>query len=231
MATGRRIRVTADDGHAFDVHLCGEAATRRTWLLMFTPIFGLDDESIALADGWAAHGHAVATPDYFARAGAGVFGRDDEGRKLAFARWQKLDVDRAMLDAASVVKAVAALPGRGAEFAALGYCAGGEYAWLAATRLGARGAFSYHGTHIHKHLAEADRIKGPVSLHYGGDDPLVPHDQLAAIQAATGRNPHVEVHVYGDTPHGFMFPGRPSWRDNAAKASQSRTLELLATLG
>jgi dienelactone hydrolase len=95
---------------------------------------------------------------------------------------------------------------------AIGYCAGGQFAYLAATRLDADVAVAFHGTHIHSHLAEAHRIRGRLSLHYGGRDPLVPMAGVAQVQAAFTGNAAVDIHVCKGAAHGFSFAGRPITR-------------------
>src|SRR5580698_2052326 len=42
--------------------------------------------------------------------------------------------------------------------AVMGYCFGGEFAYLATTQLGAAGAISFHGVGIGKHLDEAGKV-------------------------------------------------------------------------
>ena len=42
------------------------------------------------------------------------------------------------------------------------------------TRLGADAAAAFHGTNIGMHLDEVDKVKVPVSYHFGGSDPVVP---------------------------------------------------------
>ncbi len=227
---GRTESIATADGARYDAYIAGESGTARPALLIFTPIFGVDGDMTAIADQWAAEGYLVAVPDYFFRVAPGVLDRSEEGRKKGFARWEKLDVDRAIEDMRPLLARLLASPACNGRIGAIGFCAGGELAFLAATRLGAGAAAAFHGTRIHSHLAEAHRICGRLSLHYGGTDPLVPMTEVTQIRAAFKGNPAVDVQVYEGAAHGFSFAGRPSYHEGAATASRARAAEVLAGL-
>jgi carboxymethylenebutenolidase len=197
--------------------------------MMFSPIFGVDVDIKTLADRWADRGYTVAAPDYFFRVEPGVFDRGEEGRKRAFARWEKLAVDRAVTDMGSLRDHLLALPNSNGKIAALGYCAGGELAFLCGTRLQAKAVATYHGTYIERHLGEADKIDH-ATLHFGAEDSLVPLDKVEAIKKTFAANPNVDVHVYQGANHGFSFEGRPAYNANAAVSSDRRTQEVFADL-
>ena len=208
----------------------GEEGSGRPALLLFTPIFGADEEMRAVADEWARRGFLVAVPDYFFRVAPGPLPRSDEGRKQAFARWDELDVDQAVDDLRPLVAKLLGSKSCNGRLGALGYCAGGELAFLAATRLGAEAAAAFHGTRIHRHLGEADRLRGTLSLHFGGDDPLVPLSEVKQIQDRFRADPRVEIAVYDGAGHGFSFPGRPSYHEVAATQSSRKAQAALAML-
>ena len=48
-------------------------------------------------------GFLVGVPDYFSRVAPGPLERSEEGRKQGFARWEKLDVGRAIEDMRALV--------------------------------------------------------------------------------------------------------------------------------
>jgi carboxymethylenebutenolidase len=213
-----------------DAYLRGDTGSGRPALLLFTPIFGVDEEMRAVADEWAARGFLVAAPDYFERVAPGPLSRSEEGRKQAFARWDKLDVDQAIEDLRPLVAKLLASKACNGRLGALGYCAGGELAFLAATRLGAEVAAAFHPTRIHRHLGEADRLRATLSLHYGGNDPLVPLEEVKQIQDRLRGDPRVEIAVYEGAGHGFSFPGRPSYHELAAGESRRKAQAALGAL-
>jgi carboxymethylenebutenolidase len=228
--SGADITVKTRDGTPFQVYLVGASAPRRPAVIVFPPIFGVDATARTIADRWAERGYLVAVPDYFFRTAPGVLERTEGGRKLAMERWKAMDADRVIEDMQCLKADLLSRPASNGSLAALGFCAGGELAFLAATRLEARAVATFHATHIDRHLDEADRIGGYVSLHYGGDDPLVPMSQVEAIRDRLKSDPHVDIHVYPGAAHGFSFRGQPSFHEHAATESDRRAQEVLATL-
>jgi carboxymethylenebutenolidase len=229
MTSGRTQTLRARDGTPFDVYLSGNNSGAGPALMMFSPIFGVDEDIKALADRWGERRYLVAAPDYFARVEPGVIDRSDASRKHAFDRWNALGVDRAVDDMTSLRDYLMGLPGCNGKIAALGYCAGGEIAFLCGTRLGAQAVATFHGTRIDRHLREADKINR-ATLHFGGNDPLVPVEQVDAIRARLADKPDVDVHIHPGAGHGFSFKGRPSYNENAASSSDRRTQEVVALL-
>ena len=222
---------TAGGADGYDTYIAGDTGSRRPALLIFTPIFGVDQTMKRIADEWAADGYLVAVPDYFFRVRPGPLDRSEEGRKLAFKRWEELDVDRAIEDIRPLVSRLLQSEACNGRLGALGFCAGGELAFLAATRLGAEAVATFHGTRIHRHLSEADRVRGVMSLHYGGSDPLVPPEEVAQVQQCFEQNVNVEIAVYPEANHGFSIPGNASYNEGvalqarAAAASAFRALK------
>lgn len=75
----------------------------------------------------------------------------------------------------------------------------------------------------------ADRLQAPVLGLYGGADPSIPPDTVAAMEAAlaassnpASRASHIEV--YPDAPHAFHADYRPSYRPQAAMDGWQRML-------
>ena len=227
---GREIAVRAPDGTPFQVYLVGEEQPARPAIIMFPPIFGADADAKAIAGRWADRGYVVAVPDYFFRVAPGVLDRSDAGRKAAMARWKSLDVDRTINDMAALKQSLLANPSCNGALASIGFCAGGELAFLAATRLGAKAVATFHATYIDRHLDEAEKIAGSVTLHYGGNDPLVPMEQVDAIRKKLATDSRVDIHVYDGAGHGFSFPTQPSYHEVAATESDRRAQQVLGSL-
>jgi carboxymethylenebutenolidase len=148
---GSDITIRTGDGTPFQAYLAGDTPSRPA-VIMFTPIFGVDADAKAIADRWADRGYLVAVPDYYFRQAPGVLDRSESGRKSAMERWKALNVDRAVSDMRGLADYLLARPSCNGRLAALGFCAGGELAFLAATRLGATAVATFHATHIDRHL-------------------------------------------------------------------------------
>lgn len=222
--------ISAPDGERYEAYVCGDTGCGRPALVMFSPIFGVDDDIKALAEGWAAKGYLVGAPDYFFRTQPGVLDRSPEGRKEAFARWESLDVEQAVRDVQPLVEHLLGRLSCNGRWGSVGFCAGGELAFLAAVRLGAKAVAAFHGTRIHRHLQDVSEFPGLLSLHYGDSDPLVPLSEVSLIQQHFKNAPNVEVAIYPGANHGFSFRGRPSYNEAAATESQARAARVLGAL-
>jgi carboxymethylenebutenolidase len=227
---GIDVTIRAADGTPFQAYLAGEVEPARPAVIMFPPIFGADADAKAIADRWADRGYLVAVPDYFFRTAPGVLDRSENGRKLAMERWKALDVDRTIADMRSLKDYLLSRPSCDGELAALGFCAGGELAFLAATRLGAKAVATFHATYIDRHLDEAEKIAGHITMHFGGNDPLVPLDKVDAVRSRLSSDPRVDVHVYPGAAHGFSFDRQPAYHQVAATSSDQRAQEVLGLL-
>ena len=227
---GNDVTLRAGDGTPFQVYLAGDTSPRRPAIIMFPPIFGVDADSKVIADRWADRGYLIAVPDYFFRTAPGVLDRSEGGRKLAMERWKSLDVDRCIADMQSLKNYLLAMPNRNGRLAALGFCAGGELAFLAATRLGAKAVATFHATHIDRHLDEAGKIAGAITMHFGGNDTLVPLDKVDLICSKLSADSRADIHVYPGVGHGFSFQGQPAYNEAAATASDRRAEEVFVSL-
>jgi dienelactone hydrolase len=141
-----------------------------------------------------------------ARPGVVLVGLGVTAAPVAEARWSargyavmRIDVDADLAAGlARVAAAIAAL--RAAPepraVAVAGYGAGGRYAFLAVTRLGADAAAAFRGAGISAHLDEARFARVPMSLHFADDDPGVPPADVRAIKGALEGVGVIDVYRY-----------------------------------
>ena len=116
------------------------------------------------------------------------------------------------------------------KVAVLGYCFGGEFAVVSTVELGAAAAVSFHGVAIEKHLDLANRIKVPMSLHFGEEDRFALPPVIDQIEAAFRGKPDVEIYRYAGAKHGFAQSDAAAYDEAAAHLSEERALALLARL-
>ena len=195
-------------------------------ILLITAIFGVDDEMKMLSDQWAKDGFLVSTPDIFWRQIPGP----TADMKVAFERYEKFDPDQGMKDIEDLMKDLKSRPQCNGKVAVLGFCFGGRYAHLATTRLGANAAAAFHGTMIGLHLDEVNKVNVPVSYHFGDQDPVVPMDEVNAIQKAFSGKPNAEIKVYQGATHNFSMPKKEGYHPAAAKASRDAALKCFRSM-
>ncbi len=131
-----------------------EGGGKAPGILMITAIFGIDKEMEELADAWAADGFVVSTPDIFWRQIPGP----TADMEVAFKRYNDFDFDQGIKDIEDLMNDLRNRPECNGKVGVLGFCFGGRYAHLAASRFGANAAGSFHGTMIGKHLDETDKV-------------------------------------------------------------------------
>ena len=92
--------------------------------------------------------------------------------------------------------------------AAIGFCFGGLCVLdLARTGLDLKGVVSFHGLLSPPENIEQNTIKAKVLVFHGNDDPMVPVDNVLALQQElTSADADWQVHTFGQTMHAFTNP-------------------------
>ena len=221
MATGNDVTYTTRANESFTGYLAApEGEVASPGILLISAIWGNDESIIELADAWAADGFVVSVPDIFWRQHPGPTAE----REVAVARYEAFDVDQGLLDIEDLIGDLKSHPRCNGKVGMLGFCFGGRYAHLGASRLGIDAAAAFHGTYIEKHLDEAAQVNCPVSYHFGEDDPVVPMDQVAAIREAYASHNSAVIVVHPGATHNFSMPHKPDFHPAAAKASRDAVL-------
>ncbi|MGY6276185.1 dienelactone hydrolase family protein [Methylomonas sp. MgM2] len=94
------------------------------------------------------------------------------------------------------------------KIAAMGFCFGGLCALdLARTGADIRGVIAFHGLFVAPENIPEPKIKAKVLALHGHDDPMVPPEQVLALQTElTAAAADWQIHVYGNTMHAFTNP-------------------------
>lgn len=119
--------------------------------------------------------------------------------------------DRELLQSrlASVLDTVKGIDGVDADrVAAIGFCFGGLCVLdLARTGSDVRGVVSFHGLLGAPGNTAGNKIKSKVLVLHGNDDPMVPVDQVVALEKElTEAGADWQIHTYGNTMHAFTNP-------------------------
>src|ERR1700716_1148100 len=195
---------------------------RRGAVLIIHDIWGYTDFYKDLARRITQHGHAAALVDFFGRQGElpeamrapERTGTKPDAMARAVQRAQRLSDERFLADLQTAVNELLA---RGAtRVAAWGFCMGGRLAYVGAARVsGLAGVVAYYG-HLQAErgrqlpLQLAGEIKIPVLGVFGGADPGIPAEQVAAFRDALTTDK--EIVAYPNAPHGFLRYGATDHR-------------------
>lgn len=222
----QEIQMTASDGGRFAAWLALPAKLPAPGLVLLPEVFNTNPHIRSVVDGYAAEGFVVIAPDVYWRQEPGSYcAYTDEGRAKAQSLRARLDTDQFARDLGDMVGALRKRPDCTGKVGVMGFCLGGKFAYLSATRLAIDAAVSYYGVEIDKYLDEADRLRCPLLMHFAETDPHVPAPTVAAIRARMGGWTNVAIHEdYAGSEHGFNRQGYPPYQEAAAKRARERTL-------
>jgi carboxymethylenebutenolidase len=215
---GETIKLTAEDGHAFDAYVAMPEGTPKGGVVVIQEIFGVNSHMRNDTDKFAAMGYAAIAPAVFDRVETGVeLGYDEGGFTKGRGIVGELGFDGPLLD----IKASAAHVAGHGKVGSVGYCWGGSVAWLTATRLGLP-SVGYYGGRTAALIEE--KPQAAVMLHFGEHDAAIPMDDVNKIIEA---HPEVPVHIF-DAGHGFNCDERGSFDAVSCSAALELTTAFLA---
>jgi carboxymethylenebutenolidase len=233
--TGSTVTLTRDGTRSFEAYLAQPVqvpeSEKRPAIMVLSDMFGLNEPIRAVADHYATRGHAALVPNLFWRSDIpGAIPYDDPQHAKAWARLKALDLDVVSADMRAAADWLRAQPFSNCKVAAIGFCGGGRFAFLAAVRCGVDAAVSLYGLGIAQHLGETGNARCPVQLHYGLKDPHIPRDEIDAVSAGVRGRPNVDVFLYPEAGHSFANPVRPTYDPAAAKLADERIEAMLQRL-
>src|SRR5918993_4288310 len=195
------------DGREFDGYLAIPASGYGPGIVVLQEIFGVNGYMRSVADWYAAHGFVALCPDLFWRIQPGIqlTDKSDDWNK-AIELYEKIDEDKAVEDSAAAVEFLRRSSACSGRVGAVGFCMGGNLAYLLSTRFKPDCAVGYYGVSIEKSLDEANNLSSPLLLHIAGQDKFCPPEAQAEIHKVLGQNELVTLHVYPHRNHAF---GRP----------------------
>src|SRR5262249_7228362 len=142
----------------------------------------------------------------------------------AFQLYQGLDEAKAVEDSAATVEFLRRDPACSGRVGAVGFCLGGNLAWLLSVRFKPDCAAGYYGVGIEKTLGEVSGLTTPLMLHIAGKDQFCPPEAQAQIHATLDSNPLATIHDYPAQDHAFGRPGGQHYDAAAAELASLRTL-------
>ena len=205
-------------------YLAEPAAPNGAGIVVIQEIFGVNAVMRGIADDLAKQGYVALVPDLFWRLepGVDISDKTDAEWKKALDLMGRFDVATGAQD---IQASIDLLRRRVKKVGAVGYCLGGQLAYLAAARTDADASVGYYGVNIPAFLGEAANIKKPLMLHIAAEDGFVPKPAQEQMIAGLQDNPNVTIHRYDGVDHAFARPGGKNFNAAAAELANSRTAE------
>lgn len=193
-------------------------------ILLYSDIFQLTPSTLRCAARLAGYGFVVLAPEIWHRVerpGAAI-AFDDAGRTRGSDDAKKTAVAEIDADCRAALESLAALPNvDAARIGVAGFCIGGHLAFRAALQPEVRAAACFYPTGLHngelgqdedaKTLARCGELGGALLIVFGSNDPHVPAEGRAAIDAALrAAGTHYTISLY-DAEHAFMRDEGPRY--------------------
>lgn len=220
------VTIKSFDGGEFDAYLALPASGYGPGIVVLQEIFGVNKFLRDVADWYAAHGFVALCPDLFWRQQPGVEltdKGDDWNKAIAF--YQGLDEAKAVEDSAAALDFLRCHSACSGRVGAVGFCLGGNLAYLLSVRFKPDCAIGYYGVSIEKSLNEASNLRSPLMLHIAGDDKFCPPEAQKQIHSTLDSNPLVTFYDYPALGHAFGRPGGEHYDAAAAEMANLRSLE------
>jgi len=230
---GERTTITTKDG-TFSAYVTRPSRSPAPAVVVIQEIFGVNQVMRDITDGLATQGYLAICPDLFWRIepGIDITDKSEAEWKRAFELFNAFDVEAGVGDIAATIKHIRKDEGCNGKVGAVGYCLGGQLAFLTATRTDADASVSYYGVGLENRVAEAEKLTHPLLMHIAEEDQFVPKAAQAVILAALKDHPEIEVHTYPGSDHAFAREGGEHFNPEAAKLANGRTLTFFQrTLG
>ncbi len=206
-------------------------------VLVWMEIFGINAHIRDVTERVAAEGYVALAPDFFHRTMPGVeLDYDDAGMAKGMEGLGALDADQMIADARA---AIATLRGRGDttdKVGAMGFCIGGHMTYLTACETDVAAAASFYGGGIagpqgpggkQSTVSRTPKIQGRILCLFGGQDGMIPGDQVDAIRGALeSAGTNHEVVVYDPADHGFFCDQRATYHEASAADAWTRVKAL-----
>jgi len=222
------VTIKSFDKQEFDGYLAQPASRYGPGVVVIQEIFGVNNYIRSVADWYAAHGFVALAPDLFWRQEPGVQLSSAE-REKAFALYAGLDEAKAVEDTAAAMEFLRSYSGCNGRVGAVGFCLGGNLAYLLSVRFKPDAAVGYYGVSIERALNEANNLSSPLMLHIAGRDQFCPPEAQKAIVQALGNNPLVTIHNYPEREHAFGRPEGEHYHQADAELANLRSLEFLVS--
>ena len=221
---GKKVTLSNKDG-SFGGYLASPSSGEGPGILVIQEIFGINEFVREICDYHAAQGRFALAPDLFWRIepGVDITDKSEEHWQKAFSLMQAFNVDTGVEDIQTGITYLRAISGCTGKVGAVGYCLGGQLAYLSATRTDSDASVGYYGVYIQDRLGEASKITKPLMLHIAEKDQFVPPEAQAKIMDALKDNSLVTLHSYPEMDHAFARTGGEHYDKACADLANSRS--------
>jgi carboxymethylenebutenolidase len=226
-AYGEDIILTAAEGNRFAAYSAVPAKPKAAQVLIYPDVRGLHQFYKELAIRFAEVGYTALALDYFGRT-AGISSRDESFEYMPHV--QQIQLTTFFQDVRAALDHLRSGEGAARSTFTLGFCMGGTLSFRTGTHedfdlagvIGFYAALSRKSAGATKTLLEeASQIKYPALGLFGGDDPVIPQEEVREFEEELDRAGVAhEIVIYPGAPHSFFDKRSTEFADASADAWQ-----------
>lgn len=225
---GEMIEFNSPGGETIPAYLALSGAGSGPGVCIGQDIYGMGESQMVIADMFAANGFTAMVPDIFYNLEQATRTGPDGVERTSYLG--QFDTDICFGYFCSAMDFLRARDDSNGKVATIGFCYGGNLAYLSVARHDADAAASYYGTQLQNYLDEASTIQKPLMLHISEHDRTYSEEDRDRILATFDGSDIVTTHVYAQR-HGFAHRLVPEPEDgNGKEIAHGRTFELFAPL-
>lgn len=213
----------------FPAYLAEPTGTPKAAIIVIQEIFGVNAGIRQKCDNWAKLGYLAVAPDLFWWIRPGIELDPDvesefqEALTLFGQYGSEKGSDKSIVDIEETIRAMRARDIT--KVGAVGYCLGGDLAYLTACRTDIDASVGYYGVMIDQKIAESHAISRPLMLHIPTADHFVGPEAQAAIHAGLDSHPKVTLYDYTGLDHGFAAEKGTRRNEGGARLADARTVD------
>ena len=226
-AYGEDIILTAADGNRFAVYSVMPANPKAAQILIYPDVRGLHQFYKELALRFAEVGFTTLALDYFGRT-AGISSRDEPFEYMPHV--QQMQLTTFLQDVTAALDHLRTGEGAARSTFTVGFCMGGTLSFLTGTNqdFDLAGVIGFYAGMSRKFgganktlLEEASNIKYPALGLFGGDDPVIPQEDVREFDEGLDKAGVAhEIVIYPGAPHSFFDKRSTDFADASADAWQ-----------
>ncbi len=203
-----------------------QGVTSAPGIILFQEAFGVNGHIRNVADRLAAAGYVVVAPELFHRTAEPGLEIGYDNFAAAMPHYGAITPEGLQQDARAAYDWLQSQPNvQQDKIGAIGFCLGGQVAFVANAALPLQAAVSYYGGGTHTRTAMAKDLHAPHLFFWGGLDAHISADQIKQVTDAVDAagKPYINTVIsYAD--HGFNCDERPSYNKDAAAEAWASTL-------
>ena len=197
---GEMIEFEGPGGETIPAYLALSGPGSGPGVVIGQDIFGMGESQRVIADMFAANGFNAMVPDIFYDLEQATRAGPDGVERTSYLG--QFNTDTCFGYFCSAMDFLRAREESNGKVATIGFCYGGNLAYLSVARHDADAAASYYGTQLQNYLDEAGAIKKPLMLHISEHDRTYSEEDRDRILAKFEGAEMVTTHVYAQR-HGF----------------------------